>query len=186
MVGNVYAAPSRLSPNGPQLKDGAVQRASVQVDRNDLHYKTNTDKVGVYKREELNIRASAGAESLTPWDGQNHRYRIARIYMPQVKHCHNHPSNKTIGNYWAIDFASQGVFKSPLMGWSRGNMDVLTTCPQNMNPITFPSVNDAISYAEHMGWGYDVSYPKYKWHSSKNYADNFKWKGDAKPEQSYD
>ena len=82
MVGNGYAAPSRLSPNGPQLKDGAVQRASVQVDRSDLHYKTNTDKVGVYKREELNVSASAGAESLTPWDGQNHRYRIARIYMP--------------------------------------------------------------------------------------------------------
>jgi len=37
-----------------------------------------------------------------------------------------------------------------------------------------------------MGWGYDVTYPHYKWHSKKDYSENFKYKGPAKPEADYD
>ena len=37
-----------------------------------------------------------------------------------------------------------------------------------------------------MGWGYDVTYPKFKYHTRKNYADNFKYKGEPKPEHDYD
>ena len=37
-----------------------------------------------------------------------------------------------------------------------------------------------------MGWGYSVMYPKFKYHTKKVYADNFKYKGEAKPESDYD
>ena len=52
--------------------------------------------------------------------------------------------------------------------------------------VVFPSVNSAVQYAIMMGWGYSVSYPKYKNHTKKNYADNFKYKGPAKEEVEYD
>ena len=37
-----------------------------------------------------------------------------------------------------------------------------------------------------MGWGFDVSYPNYKWHAKKNYAENFKYKGEPVAEVVYD
>ena len=52
--------------------------------------------------------------------------------------------------------------------------------------MVFPSVNSAVTYAKMMGWGYSVSYPKFKYHTKKNYADNFKYKGPAKQEAEYD
>ena len=52
--------------------------------------------------------------------------------------------------------------------------------------MRFPSVNSAVDYCEMMGWGYDVSYPNFKYHTRKNYQDNFVYKGEPKPEASYD
>lgn len=49
------------------------------------------------------------------------------------------------------------------------------------------SLSTAIKYCEVMGWGYDVLYPQhYRYHVKKNYADNFKWKGEAPSEPAYD
>ena len=37
------------------------------------------------------------------------------------------------------------------------------------------------------GWGYDIMYPtNWKWHTKKNYVDNFAWKGHPTPEENYD
>lgn len=58
LTNNIWAIPSRSSPNAAKLIDGAIQRQSVVPDRFNLHVKSNTDKVGFYKREELNERAS--------------------------------------------------------------------------------------------------------------------------------
>ena len=52
--------------------------------------------------------------------------------------------------------------------------------------MVFPSVNSAMEYAGMMGWGYDVTYPNFKYHSKKEYALNFAYKGAPKPEASYD
>ena len=52
--------------------------------------------------------------------------------------------------------------------------------------MKFASANDAIKHAMEMGWGVDVMYPKFKWHSLKSYEKNFKFKGPAKPEADYD
>ena len=110
-----------------------------------------------------------------------HRYKIARIYMPQRKHVHCHPSNKNIGNYWAIDFPSYGHYKSPLMGWGKATRDMYS-----FSQIKFARLSDAVAHCHIMGWGYDINHPKFRWHTKKNYADNFKFKGEAKPEESYD
>ena len=101
--------------------------------------------------------------------------------MVQRKHVHCHPTNKTDGHGWTIDFNSKGHHKSPLMGWSKGSQNMMWNVQ-----MTFGRLNDAIKYAEVMGWGYDVMHPHYRWHVKKDYANNFKWKGPAVPEEDYD
>ena len=66
------------------------------------------------------------------------------------------------------------------MQWTSATDDIFYTKGDNFQMV-FPSVNVACSYARMMGWGYNVSYPKYKYHTKKNYSDNFKYKGDPKP-----
>ena len=67
---NIWAQPSRKSPNGEQLKDGAIQRASVSTLGEKLKYvKANPEGIGFYKREELNVKSSAGAYLwCNPWE----------------------------------------------------------------------------------------------------------------------
>ena len=43
--------------------------------------------------------------------------------MPQKKHVHCHPADKTIGKFWAIDFPTESTFKSNLMNWSNSSND---------------------------------------------------------------
>ena len=79
----MWAIPSRLSPNAEKLKDGAIQRMSVSPDRYSLHVKENTDKVGFYKREELNERTSRFMYlNSTPFETYWYRNKVARIYHP--------------------------------------------------------------------------------------------------------
>ena len=168
------------------MQDGAIQRASVSNNREaQLFVKANPEGVGFYKRPELNTKASSGAAYFSnPWDRTTMiRNRVARIYMPQRKHVHCHPTNKTPGNYWAIEFSTIGIHKSPLMGWKSGTQDIMGNVA-----ISFGRLNDAIAYAESKGWGYDVTYPNHsnRWHVKKNYTDNFKFKGEPKPVESYD
>ena len=119
---NIWAQPSRKSPNGEQLKDGAIQRMSISGDVEERAFvAANPKGVGFYKREELNTRASAGGlYHFAPWDGQEQRYKIARIFMRQRKHLHCHPTNKTDGSGWTIEFGAWGHHKAPLMGWKSG------------------------------------------------------------------
>mgnify|MGYP000956149025 CR=1 FL=1 len=108
---NIWATPSRKSPNGEKLKDGAIQRASVMPSAEKLRFrKANPEGVGYYKREELNVQAGGGALIWSsPWDTQVQRYKIARIYMVQRKHVHCHPANKWYaGSGWTIEFGSWG------------------------------------------------------------------------------
>lgn len=184
LVNNVWSTPSRGSPNGEKLQHGAIQRMSVSVSRENMRFThMNPEKIGVYKRPELNTRCSTTAHNWSaPWDTQSYRNRIARIYMPQKKHVHNHPFNKSIGKYWQLDFESYGSYKSPLMGWTSGSHDAYNTVQ-----VKFGKLQDAVAYAESNGWGYDIMYPtNWRWHTKKNYVDNFAWKGNAVPEENYD
>lgn len=123
---NVWATPSRSSPNAEKLVHGAVQRQSVSVPRERLSFThMNPEKIGVYKRPEHNVKCSTTAHNwMAPWDTQMMRNRVVRIYMPQRKHVHCHPSDKTIGKGWVMQFDNWGSYKSPLMGWTNGSHDV--------------------------------------------------------------
>lgn len=76
------------------------------------------------------------------------------------------------------------------MGWTRASEDPYTfmSTPYQTNNmyIKFGKLRDAVQWVETMGWGYDIQMPTKRWHTKKNYADNFKWKGEAKPEVAYD
>ena len=56
------------------------------------------------------------------------------------------------------------------MGWIKSS-DV------ERSDIRFGDLEEAISYAQTMGWTYEVQYPHFRYHTKKSYADNFKWKG---------
>ena len=132
--------------------------------------------------------SSSGSTFLTSdcWsDYVSHQDKIARIYMPQKKHVHNHPQDKTIGQYWVIDFDTESTYKSPLMQWTSASNDCWYSKGDNTQ-VRFPDVHSAVAFARSMGWGYDVTYPKFKYHVKKNYADNFKYKGEPKDEHDYD
>ncbi len=56
---------------------------SVLPSRLDLQVKANSEKVGFYKREELNERSSRSFYiTSNPWDDQIYKTKIARIYHP--------------------------------------------------------------------------------------------------------
>ena len=153
--GNIWAVPSRSSPNAEKLIDGAIQRMSVVPDRGDLQVKANVDRVGFYKRDENNVRSSRSAYIYSnPWDEQVYRSKIARIYHPQRKHVHNHPSNKTIGKHWVIEFESWGSYKSPLMFFSSATRDTYSK-----HTMKVQTLSAAIKTCEMMGWGFDILYP---------------------------
>ena len=121
----------------------------------------------------MNERASRSAYvSSNVWDAQFHKNRIVRIYQPQRPHVHSVPYNKEVGKYWAIEFESWGTYKSPLMGWTSGTQD-------SMSKLLYktPTLSSAVKYAKQMGWGYDIQYPRNRWHTKKSYSDNFIWKG---------
>ena len=80
---NIWALPSRTSPNAEQLKDGAIQRMAVAPNRYALHVKENPEKIGFVKREEQNERASRSAYPMSNvWDNNLYKNKIARIYQP--------------------------------------------------------------------------------------------------------
>ena len=110
---------------------------------------------------------------------------MARIYMPQKKHVHNHGFDKSIGKFWVVDFETEATYKSPLMQWTSATTDCFNS-KGDMLAQRFPTADDAVAYVTMMGWGYSVTYPKFKYHSVKNYANNFKYKGPAPAEKDYD
>jgi len=183
MEHNIWAVPARDHPNADRLKDGALQRLATTPNQEHLQVKANPEKIGFFKREELNEKASSfGVQWSTIWNlPQEHRYRVARVYQPQRKHVHYHPANKEVGKFWVIEFESWGNYKSPLMFWTTGSLDSL-----HRQQIKVPNLYLAIKYCETMGWGYDVQYPRHRWHTRKSYADNFIFKGEPKEEEAYD
>ena len=94
---------------------------------------------------------------------------------------HCHPTNKLDGVGWEISFGGWGNHKCDLMAQSRGTHDTFSNLA-----ISFPRLHDAVCYAKAMGWGYDIMHPTSRWHTKKDYASNFKWKGPAKPVEDYD
>lgn len=182
-----------MHPNADKLQDGAIQRMSVSASQDELMYVSQNPKgLGSYKRAEVNMKTS-DREFIwsSPWDGQHYRHKVVRIYFNQKKHLHCHPINKMTNKYWAFDFGcGAGHFKSNLMGWTRAGHDpynfMSTPYQAHGMHCRFAKLSDAVGFCESMGWGYDILQPRHRWFTKKNYADNFKWKGNAKPVEAYD
>ena len=187
LKGNYAAMPSVNNPNAAKLKDGAIQRASVELPFDKITTSQNPDKIGLRRRPHQGVESSGSAhistETNTNW--VKYQNKVARIYMPEKKHVHNHPCNKLIGKQWVIDLEHEGSFKSPLMQWTTASLDPFHTKGDNMQ-MAFPTVDAAVAYARSQGWGYDIMYPRHKYHTYKNYANNYKYKGEPKPEADYD
>ena len=87
------------------------------------------------------------------------------------------------GHVWTIQFERNGVYKTPEMGWQIVyNLRTFTNDMQSRFNLQFPTLEEAIKYCQQYGLGYEISYPKKRWHTPKNYANNFKWKGNPKQE----
>ena len=71
------------------------------------------------------------------------------------------------------------------MQWTSASSDAFYSKGDNLQ-MRFPTVESAIEQCEAMGFGWEVSYPKFKYHTYKNYATNFTYKGEPKPEADYD
>lgn len=117
----------------------------------------------------------------TVWEVQYAQTRIARIYHSAKKHVHCHPTNKTIGKHWIVEFESAASYKSPLMYWNSATTDTFAK-----TKVIVGSLSAAVQMCESMGWGYDVLYPQNRWHTKKSYADNFIWKGQPTETPTYD
>ena len=58
--------------------------------------------------------------------------------------------------------------------------------PYSAYSIPVNNLDAAIDYCESHGWGYDVMLPRFKYHTRKNYADNFDFKGEPVEEEEED
>jgi len=96
--------------------------------------------------------------------------------MQDTNHMHNVPVFP--GGYkWCVQFERMGVYKTPAMGWTYVNDT------QSKRMLKFLTVDDCIAYCRAMGLSYEINYPHFKYHTKKNYGDNFKWKGLPKNEE---
>ena len=71
------------------------------------------------------------------------------------------------------------------MQWTSASCDPYYSKGDNWQ-MTFPNADAAVQFAKSYGFGYTISYPKFKYLQKKNYGDNFKWKGEPKDEPEYD
>ena len=67
------------------------------------------------------------------------------------------------------------------MGWTFSDDPASGTVASH--EVFFDSLEGALEYCESLGMGYEVSYPKQKYHTHKDYASNFNWKGHPKAEE---
>jgi ETC complex I subunit conserved region len=71
---------------------------------------------------------------------------------------------------WVLEpDGAAAVIVDPLMGWSG------STWTAGQVSLTFPTKEDAIRYAENMGYAYTVIEPQVRKHVRRSYADNFKF-----------
>ena len=80
-----------------------------------------------------------------------------------------------------MELTSFGYFHNQLMGWSNFSSSVDSFDNFVRMPIYMWSVKMAVDFAEDVGWGLDVQYPKQRYLTKKSYASNFKWKGPPIP-----
>ena len=71
------------------------------------------------------------------------------------------------------------------MFWTPASEDPMSGCG-GLYKIYMENLAEAVAVCKKFGWGYDVVYPHHRWHTRKNYGDNFQWKGLPKEREAYD
>jgi hypothetical protein len=142
-------------------------------------YDSDKDKVGVYRGAVVggpDIR-NAGSELSCSYASnaladQSNMRKTAFIYYRQGSHMHNVSVADHYGRGpWTVSFEYLGGSKEPLDGSSYG------ADPRAMRHIAgFMSAEDAVEYCNIYGFAYTVQPPRFRHHTRKSYADNFKYR----------
>uniref|UniRef100_UPI001CB89E7C NADH dehydrogenase [ubiquinone] iron-sulfur protein 4, mitochondrial-like n=1 Tax=Erigeron canadensis TaxID=72917 RepID=UPI001CB89E7C len=82
---------------------------------------------------------------------------------------------------WKINFLSTQKWENPLMGWTSTGDPYANVGDAG---LSFNSAEAAKAFAEKHGWEYEVKKHHTPILKAKSYADNFKWKGPPKTEES--
>jgi len=115
------------------------------------------------------------SEVVNAWVNQKFDFttRYVRIFYSGIFTSQRVPSIDKSGN-WVIQYERQGIWKNPNMGWT------YTSDTQSRRPVFFKELEEALAYCRELGLGYEINYPRFRYHSRKNYGDNFKWRGNPK------
>ena len=120
---------------------------------------------------DMTSKGMRDVESMERLGVYHFKKRTVRIYQPDIRATQRTPRLKA-GGKWVIQFEPFGIYKSHLMGWGNATAD-----PYSKWTIHFEDFESAKAYAEQLGWGYEIEYPKERWSVRKSYSDNFKWRG---------
>ena len=162
--------------NKLNLTKGIQQRENVLPES--VLLDGSNKQVGFYQPNQITSEYQRTAEDDEIWEtGLKLRERHVRIFVPPTSHMHCTPSIED-GLQWCVQFEHQGIYKTPNMGWTFSN-DVRS----DETNYYFDDLEDAIKYARNNGLAYEIKYPKERYVTRKNYADNFKWRGHPKPEE---
>ncbi|EXB94036.1 NADH dehydrogenase [ubiquinone] iron-sulfur protein 4 [Morus notabilis] len=109
---------------------------------------------------------------------QEHLHRRVVIFSP-ARTATQQGSGK-VGR-WKINFVSTQKWENPLMGWTSTGDPYANVGDA---ALSFDSEEAARAFAEKHGWDYVVKKPNTPLLKARAYADNFKWKGPPKAEES--
>jgi len=158
--------------NIPALREGVDQRANILPKGPTLE--SNPKHIGFYQP---NVADSAVDNA---WVNQRPDFltRHVKIFWATNEKAQKVPSIPK-ENHWILQFERQGIWKNPNKGWTFSNDT------QSKRPVRFKTVEEAIIYCRQLGLGYEINYPRTRYHTRKNYGDNFKWQGLPKEDEEH-
>ena len=93
--------------------------------------------------------------------------RRVRIYQPSKT---TMQSGRALTHEWILEYEAETARRpEPLMGWTASG-DTL-----NQVKLKFPTLDDAIAFAQEKSWQYDLEPAHNRRVTPRNFADNFRW-----------
>ena len=137
-----------------EASDDITNSTAVQVLADD------SNEIGFYRNTKIGRMSGIPEEHI--------KNRRVRIYSPAK--CAAQSGEYSMGS-WKIEYETRERWENPCMGWTS------TGDPLSNLLITFATKEDAIRYAENMGYNYTVEPEPVKYFRSANktYGANFSW-----------
>jgi len=161
--------------NLTSLKAGVKQRDNI-LPASALE-KSNTSGVGFWQQSTITPFYQNEQMDVDIAQKYVNRERHVRVFVPEVNHMQCTPIRER-GDKWAIQYERKAVYKTSNMGWTFSD-DALSSNVASYE-LRFNSLEGALEYCRNNGLSYEISYPKRRFHTTKDYAANFKWKGNPK------